>query len=119
MLHVKISLEYWIILSVYFKNIVVCNEPLPPYLHKTSNSASRSSFFKSKQIALGLMALCASTFLSVDAYFYMLSTNWLICFIKDIVDGSNLDRSQTRNFPPRLNFQWELGVTVHIYFLKK
>ena len=64
------------------------------------------------------MATCATIFLSVDIYFYMVSTNWLISFIKDIVDSTNLECSQTRNFP-RLNFQQEPGVTKNVYFLKK
>ena len=57
-------------------------------------------------------------FFSVDIYFYMVSTNWLTSFIKDIADSTNLECSQTRNFP-RLNFQREPGVTVNVYFLKK
>ena len=65
------------------------------------------------------MTLCVSIFLSVDIYFYMASTNGLISFIKDIVDSTNLERSQTRNFPPSLDFQREPGVTVNIYSLKK
>ena len=40
------------------------------------------------------MATCATIFLSVDIYFYMVSTNWLISFIKDIVDSTNLECSQ-------------------------
>ena len=43
-------------------------------------------------------------FLSVYIYFYVVSTNWLIYFIKDIVDSTNLECSQTRNFGI-LNFQ--------------
>ena len=39
------------------------------------------------------MASCAAIFLSVDIYFYMVSTNWLISFIKDIVGSTNLERS--------------------------
>ena len=56
-------------------------------------------------------------FLSVDIYFYMVSTNWVISYIKDIVDSANLDCSQTRNFP-RLNFQLEPDVTQNVYSLK-
>ena len=62
------------------------------------------------------MALCA-TFFSVDIYFYMISTNWLISSIKDIADSTNLERSQTRNFPS-LNFLREPGFTVNIYSRK-
>ena len=40
------------------------------------------------------MAPCATTFLSVDIYLYMVSTNWLISFIKEIVDSTNLECSQ-------------------------
>ena len=57
------------------------------------------------------MAPCATIFLSVDIYFYMVSTNWLISFIKNTVDSTNLECSQTRNFP-RLNFQREAGVSL-------
>ena len=67
------------------------------------------------------MATCATIFLSVDIYFYMVSTNWLISFIKDIVDSmhhTNLECSQTRNFPMFI-FQQELDVTVNVYSLKK
>ena len=64
------------------------------------------------------MAPCSAIFLSVDIYFYMVSTNWLIYFIKGIVDSTNLECSQTRNFST-LNFQRELGVTVNVYSLKK
>ena len=64
------------------------------------------------------MATCATIFLSVDIYFYMVSTNWLTSFIKDIADSTILESSQTRNFP-RLNFQREPGVTVNVYILKK
>ena len=56
-------------------------------------------------------------FLSVEIYFYMVSTNWVISFIKDIVDSTNLDCSQTRNFP-RLNFQLEPDVTQNVYSLE-
>ena len=59
------------------------------------------------------MAPCATIFLSFDIYFYMVSINWLISFIKDVVDSTNLECSQTRNF------QRELGVTVNVYSLKK
>ena len=38
-------------------------------------------------------ASCAAIFLSVDIYFYMVSTNWLISFIKDIVGSTNLVRN--------------------------
>ena len=64
------------------------------------------------------MPPCATIFLSIDIYFYMVSTNWLISFIKDIVDSTNLELSQTQNFP-MLNFRREPGVTVNVYFLKK
>ena len=57
--------------------------------------------------------MCEYIFVS-HIYFYMVSTNWLISFIKAIVDGTNLERWQTRNFPPRLNFQWEAGAILNI-----
>ena len=57
--------------------------------------------------------MCEYIFVS-HIYFYMVSTNWLISFIKAIVDGTNLERWQTRNFPPRSNFQWEAGAILNI-----